>query len=1053
MVMKRTMPLLAAVLTALASPPSLSAQEARDSTAGGGGLPLQAERTISFETTEGTWMNLDVSPDGRTIVFDLLGDIYTVPVAGGQATRLTSGLAMDAHPVFSPDGLRIVYFTDAGGSDDLWIMNADGSDAEALTKERDRTISVPEWAPDGDYILARRNNDLWLYHAAGGSGMELSDEDDANGAYGATFSADGRYVYFAARGGNPYGHEGALGTVTGWQIRRLDRNTGDIAQVTAAPWGAFRPRVSPDGRFLVYGTRQHNTTSLRLRDLQTDEDTELLARIDRDLAERTTVNDILPRYDFTPDGSAVIIAAGGTFQRVDLASRQARPIAFRAQVEAKLGEFVLFEQRLTDDPVDVKNIRYANRSPDGRRLAFSALSRLYVMDANGGTPRVLVDQPYGQFQPVWSPDGRSIAYVTWSDSVGGHLWRVPAAGGAPERLTTVPAFYLHPTWSPDGSRIAMVREQASGFRNVWSRNTGRVVWLDATGGPLTEVVSAPSDNRLTFTQDGERLLYVDSIRSGGFGENSSARTRLMSVRLDGSDRRSVATINAEAYEIVPAPDMRHIAFTVREDVYVAALPRTPEPPAIGERTGPGPVRRISREGGMDAHWENDSTLAWSFADRHYRIDAIAALMAEDSAAVRPDTITVDISVPRAKPSGTVVLRGADLITMRGDEVIPNGTVVVTDNRITFVGPSASAPSPAGAEVIDVSGRTLMPGLVDVHAHLRPPRDVFVQSAWPYLADLAFGVTTTRDVSSSNDGFAYHELVEAGEVIGPRIFTTGRAMTSGNAKIESLEDARAMVRHYKHQGTSVLKQYAQPHRRQRQWVLMAAKEERLNVTNEGIGDHRLNLGMVLDGFSGFEHALPLGDIHGDMTRLIAESQTFYTPTLVVAYGGPTAEWYFYRESDLHDDERLMRFTPHEIVDRRTRRGDWYADDEYHFKAVAREAAEIFDAGGNLGVGGHGEEQGICVHWELWALQMGGLSNHEALHVATLMGAEALGMQRDLGSIETGKLADLIVLDSSPLDDIRNTTDIRYVMKNGELYEAATLTQVWPERKELPVVKYR
>jgi imidazolonepropionase-like amidohydrolase len=597
-------------------------------------------------------------------------------------------------------------------------------------------------------------------------------------------------------------------------------------------------------------------------------------------------------------------------------------------------------------------------------------------------------------------------------------------------------------------------------RNVWSRNTGRVVWLESSGGALQDVVSAPSDNRLRFTADGERLLYIDSIRGGGFGDEgeSTARSRLMSVRMDGTDRRHLATISAEAYEIVPSPDMRHVAFMVREDVYVAALPLAAEPPTIGERTGPGPVKRISREGGMDAYWEDNATLAWSFANKHYRLNAVRALAAgTDTAAARvasaPDTIAVAISVPRAKPSGSVVLRGADIITMRGDEVIRNGAVVVVDNRITWVGPASEVSVPSGAQVVDVTGKTLMPGLVDMHAHLRPPRDVFVQSAWPYLANLAFGVTTTRDVSSSNDGFAYHELVETGEVLGPRIFTTGRAMTSGNARIESLEDARASVRHYKQQGTSVIKQYAQPHRRQRQWVLMAAKEEGLNATNEGIGDHRLNLGMVLDGFAGFEHALPIADIYSDVTRLIAESRTWYVPTLVVAYGGPTAEWYFYRSMDLHANERLMRFIPHPIVDRRTRRGIWYADEEYNFRAVAREAAEVFRAGGHIGAGGHGEEQGISVHWELWALQMGGLTNHEALRVATALGAEGIGMARDLGSVEAGKLADLVVLDSSPLEDIRNSIAIRYVMKNGQLFEAETLTQVWPEHVELPDARLR
>jgi hypothetical protein len=273
------------------------------------------------------------------------------------------------------------------------------------------------------------------------------------------------------------------------------------------------------------------------------------------------------------------------------------------------------------------------------------------------------------------------------------------------------------------------------------------------------------------------------------------------------------------------------------------------------------------------------------------------------------------------------------------------------------------------------------------------------------------------------------------------------MLPSNVKIENLEDARHAVRHYKQMGTNVIKQYMQPHRRQRQWVIQAAREEGLNVTNEGGSDMRLDLTMVLDGYTGFEHALPIADLYSDVTRLIAESKTWYTPTLVVAYGGPNAEWYFYQTTDVHGNERLARFTPHEILDRRTRRGTKVMEEEFNFPAVSRGAAAVLKAGGNIGLGAHGEEQGICAHWELWALQMGGLTNHQALRVATLSGAEALGFQQDLGSIEAGKLADILVLDRNPLDDIRNSTSISMVMKNGDLFNAETLDQVWPQQKPL------
>ncbi|MGD8328262.1 MAG: amidohydrolase family protein, partial [Acidobacteriota bacterium] len=808
--------------------------------------------------------------------------------------------------------------------------------------------------------------------------------------------------------------------------------------------------------------------------------------IDRDNAERPGNLDLMPGYDFTPDGEAIIIATGGTFHRIDIATKSDTSLAFSADIELDLGPFVYFEQRITEEPVTVRNLRYVNRGPDGARVVFSALSQIWAMEPPDGEPFPLVRQDFGQFQPVLSPDGSALVYVSWDDTEGGHLWRLPLEGseaGTPQRLTEYPGYYLHPTWSPDGTKVAFMKEDAAAFRNIWSRNTGMIVWMDAGGGPLNIVGSAPSDNILTFSPDGTRISYVADVSAG-----RQAESEYVSVRLDGTDRRTVANIRAETYEVAPSPDGRWIAFSVREDIFVAALPLTAEPPTIGERSGPGPVKRITREGGIDLHWEDGSeTLAWTFADTFYRINVNEAMApeadegedadepagaaatrapaaaqgeqaeteAEERPGVRPDALKITMSQPRDVPRGTVALVGADVIAMTApagasadEAILRDATVIVGDNRIMQVGPSDEVDIPNGADVIDVSGKFIMPGMVDLHAHLRPPREVFVETSWSYLANLAYGVTTTRDVSTSNDSFAYGELVETGRAVGPRIFSTGRAMTTGNARIESYEDALSMVRHYKRLGTGVIKQYMQPHRRQRQWVIEAAREEGMNVTNEGGGDLRLDLTMVLDGYTGFEHSLPVADIYDDVVQLIARSHTWYTPTLVVSYGGPTAEWYFYQTTDVHGNEKLARFTPHDDLDRRTRRGQMNALDEYHFIAVAEGTAAVYQAGGHVGLGAHGEQQGICAHWELWAQQMGGVSNYDALRIATVMGADGLGMLQDLGTIEAGKLADLIVLDANPLEDIRNSNTISMVMKNGDLFDGGTLQMLWPETRPAP-----
>ena len=746
------------------------------------GLSLETERTIAFTTTEGTYMNLDVSPDGTTLVFDLLGDLYTLPIEGGQATRLTSGLAHDTQPTFSPDGASVAFISDRSGSDNIWRVALDGSEPEALTKEKTKVVSTVEWAPDGDYLLARRAGELWLYHVDGGNGLKLTDSDLASRLAGPTFGPDGRHIYFSSNSAGFFG--GGLAAVNGWQVRRLDRLTGDVATVTASPNGAYRARVSPDGRWMVFGARVDAQTGLRIRDLQNGHERWLAWPIDRDNAERPGNLDLMPRWDFVPSGEALILATGGTFQRFDLTSGAATPIAFSADVEIELGPFVFFEQPESDGPVQVRNIRYAGGSPDGTEVVFSALSRIWRMDIPSGEPTPIVDQGFGQFQPVFSPDGDWIAYVSWDDEQGGHLWKIAAGDpdATPVRLTEHAGYYLHPTWSPDGARIAMLREDAAAFRNIWSRNTGEIVWLPAAGGSLGTVASAPSDNRLTFSADGERIAYVASVQSASRDGSRPAASELVSVRLDGTDRRTLASISAETWEAVPSPDGKWVAWTTREDVYVAALPFSPEPPKIGESSGPGPVKRITREGGVDIHWEDGSeTLAWVFGDTYYRfalVDALAEVEEEASeedeadsedvdadadtdgadtddadtdgavadddptdddavadgeteqeepepeeakepAGPEPDAFVIDLTAPRRIPTGLTALVGGTVIPMTGeDETIADGVVVVDGRRIVAVGARGEVDIPSDAEIIDVTGKFITPGLVDVHAHLR-----------------------------------------------------------------------------------------------------------------------------------------------------------------------------------------------------------------------------------------------------------------------------------------------------------------------------------------------
>jgi imidazolonepropionase-like amidohydrolase len=509
-------------------------------------------------------------------------------------------------------------------------------------------------------------------------------------------------------------------------------------------------------------------------------------------------------------------------------------------------------------------------------------------------------------------------------------------------------------------------------------------------------------------------------------------------------------------EAIPSPDGAYVALHDKYDAYLIAFPKAgSQTISIGLQSPAVPVKRVTTEGANYLSWaDGGKTLTWSFANHFYRVSRDPVLRAEKREEWKPQEAEIRLEVARPIPQGKLLLRSARLVTMKGEEIIERGDVLIENNRIAAVGPSGKVAVPPGAKVIDVRGETILPGLVDIHAHLRASHDIVIDQEWSYAANLAYGVTTTRDPSiDSNQVFAQGELVQAGELVGPRIYSTGMAMTTLFASIQSQEDADNVVRRYKRAGADSLKQYMQPRRIQRQWLAIAAAREGMNITAEGGGDLKLDLSMVLDGYTGVEHSLPIVPIYKDVIELEAQAKTTYTPTLIVSYGGPFGQIDWRQKMDIHADAKVMRFTPHEVVDQRARWRTLVLEDEFPYPAIARGASEVVRRGGNVALGSHGEQQGIGAHWELWMLASGGMTPWQALHCATMLGAESIGLEKEVGSIEPGKLADLIVLNSNPLQNIHNSRDLRYVIKNGVVYDADTLDELWPAEKKFPPFFWR
>lgn len=1020
-------------------------------------------KTITVDTTEGTWMNLDVSPDGTEIVFDLLGDIFLLPIEGGEARAVASGLAWDMQPRFSPDGAWISYTSDAGGGDNIWIMRRDGSDAEQISDESFRLLNNAVWSPDGQYLAARKHftdrrslgaGEIWLYHRAGGGGVQLTEKpNDQKDTGEPAFSPDGRYVYFS-RDTTPgdtfqYSKDPHGGI---YSILRLDRENGDVETLVNEVGGSVRPTPSPDGKTLAYVGRDDYRTALWLFDLESGHKRMLLNTLERDLQETWAIHGVYANFAWTPDNAALVYWAGGKLHRIDVTSAQITEIPFQVTQEHTVIDAVRVAVDPAPETFHTKMLRWVEVSPRGDRVLFQSLGKIWIRDLPEGTPRRLTTQDeHDELYPSFSRDGAQVVYVSWDDEDLSVVRVAPAAGATAGRaVTSDPGHYVEPVLSPDGETI-VYRKISGGFlsKPLYGREQG--LYRIAANGSGEAERFQESGSRPHFGAASDRVFFT--------GREEGDKRVLRSVDLDGDEEREHASSEA-ATEFRVSPDGRWLAFAERFHAYVAALPEIGKALDLGPGSSSVPVAKVSRDAGEYLHWSGDGqTLHWALGSELFSrtlANSFAFLDGAPEELPEPESAGIDIGmdVDTDRPTGTLALVGARIITMNDDQVIDDGTVLVEGDRITAVGPRSEVAVPDGATEIDVSGHTIMPGIVDVHWHGGQGfSEVVPEQNWFNLASLAFGVTTIHDPSTDTSTFfAASEMARAGLITAPRLFSTGTILYGAGgdikAPIESLDDAREHLRRMKASGAISVKSYNQPRRDQRQQVLQAARELDMMVVPEGGSLFMHNMTMVADGHTGIEHAIPLANLYDDVAQLWSATEVGYTPTLVVAYGGWWGENYWYQATDVFNDERLLTFVPKDFVIPRARRREMIPPEELNHIRIAEAAKMLADHGVTVNVGAHGQREGLGAHWELWMFEQGGMSNLEALRVATLNGAEYIGMDQHIGSIEAGKLADLIVLEKNPLENIRDTTSVVYTMVGGRIYDAWSMNQIGNHPQERP-----
>lgn len=1003
---------------------------------------------LEFVATEGTWMSVDVSPDGKHIVFDLLGHLYEMPIGGGEAKPLTQGRSWNMFPRYSPDGRSIAFTSDRGGVDNIWTLDRASGRLDRLSNEI-APVFRASWSDDGVTLYAGALVDGTLLSKAqkiklGGAVTDLPVAK--SGTPINQFSED------ASRGRVLFEHNDEKLYESGARIKAYDKRTAEVSVFIERPGGAFNPVVSPDGLSLAYLSRDDRKTRLIIRDLQTQQERVLTDALDPDRQDfKNYIHGAYSNMAWHPDNRELVVSFGGKIQVLDIATGVARVVRFRAPVKRDLDRALQFSTPIPEGKSRSRTHRWAQRTSKG--ILYETLGDLYLK--TGTVARNLTASAAHEISPVYDARTGTLYYASWTDDDLGAVFARKLTGGQPRKLTSRPAQYGALALSPGGKNLLCLRGNAglrSGYQQIDEELEFELIVLRADGKErhVTDIrwregISAGSYPPPALSFDAAGNIY--------FTEWSDDTLLLRRVSLQGGEKTTLYQFPQATYATL-SPDARWVLFQENHRSYVLPFSYAGKP--VTASGSSQDARRLdAAHDGFFHTWQDAQTLQWT-RGKEFREKSLSEVLQG-----RSNTRSTDLSVSFDVDSSasTVALRGVRVITMRtADEVLDDATVVIEGNRIRAVGNNVAVP--ANAKVFDLPGRTIMPGIIDVHAHPGHYRhgpgllNLIEQRPNGHVGELAHGVTTMYEVAGTTlSDFWLSDMTLKGDITGPRFYSVGDVMLGFKDSrfkpafrvIDSLEDAHEHVAINKDHGATGLKDYVISPRRHRHRMMTAAKQLGLIVFMEPGGTAATNFARLVDGYTNIAHGRGITTVYDDVIRFLAASGAGITPTLLISLD-VKGKSLFIAEERLWENEKLLRFSSRDRL-LAFRRGEHAWKDDGYPMQLGESLKKFFDAGVLVSLGGHGEMLGLDVHWEMELFNRIGFTPLQTIQIATINSARQIAVDRDLGSIEPGKLADLIVLSADPLANIHNAREIYWVMKNGVLYSGKDAARVFPDPRPM------